>query len=261
MDPFYGPFDLEAGWVPSLRYLMRRARLLEIFKTIQPSALLEVGCGAGGLLVELSRYGFDCVGLETSKPALMLARRITGNNSQCRIVDAPHDQWTEKFMLVAAFDVLEHIENDVSALQQWRNWICKSGGKLLLSVPAHTSRWGPGDIWAGHYRRYDAEQLQGLLNAQGFEIEYFECYGFPVANFTEWAGRRGYARMLAGRTGASEKKDATALSGVERGPYLLFFRYMRMMPVKWFLKMCFLVQKIFRKTDWGSGYIVLARKI
>src|SRR3546814_7757828 len=86
--------------------------------------------------------------------------------------------------MVCAFDVLEHIEDDRLAIQEWIRWLAPNG-KMILSVPAHRSRWGAGDVWAGHYRRYDRNDVEQLLVSCGMEVEHLECYGFPLANATE----------------------------------------------------------------------------
>src|SRR3546814_16202134 len=69
-------------------------------------------------------------------------------------------------------------------------------GKMILSVPAHRSRWGAGDVWAGHYRRYDRNDVEQLLVSCGMEVEHLECYGFPLANATELLGNIAYRRMI-----------------------------------------------------------------
>src|SRR3546814_13621988 len=66
--------------------------------------------------------------------------------------------WQSTFNMVCAFDVLEHIEDDRLAIQEWIRWLAPNG-KMILSVPAHRSRWGAGDVWAGHYRRYDRNDV------------------------------------------------------------------------------------------------------
>src|SRR3546814_10271932 len=71
--------------------------------------------------------------------------------------------------MVCAFDVLEHIEDDRLAIQEWIRWLAPNG-KTILSVPAHRSRWGAGDVWAGHYRRYDRNDVEQLLVSCGMEV-------------------------------------------------------------------------------------------
>src|SRR3546814_15046836 len=89
---------------------------------------------------------------------------------------------------------------------------------MILSVPAHRSRWGAGDVWAGHYRRYDRNDVEQLLVSCGMEVEHLECYGFPLANATELLGNIASRRMIARRSDQS-KEQATASSGVDRRSY------------------------------------------
>ena len=71
-----GPAAPEAGWVPAPRYLLRRARILRQLAGIKPCQALEIGCGAGVLLHELTARGFDCSALESSAEARTLARGL-----------------------------------------------------------------------------------------------------------------------------------------------------------------------------------------
>lgn len=260
-DPFFGPAFPDIGWIPSIRYLMRRARILDLLAKQPINSILEVGCGSGALLAELAATGFQCTGLETSDSARTIAHEIfnrCGLNLQ--ILTTPRPDFDDSYDLVCAFDVLEHIKDDDAAISNWKRWT-KPGGCLLITVPAHTKRWGPGDIWAGHFRRYEAEPLKELLNSHGMTIEHFECYGFPAANFTEWAGKRVYLRLLEGRTGEAYRTKATAMSGIQRKPYNRIYRLMRTNIGKLTLKTCYRIQKYFASTNLGSGYIILARKI
>ena len=48
----------------------------------------------------------------------------------------------------------------------------RSGGKLLLTVPAYQWMFGTHDRILGHYRRYTRTRLQNLCIRQGYEIFY-----------------------------------------------------------------------------------------
>ena len=258
-DPFFGPVFPEIGWIPSIRYLMRRARLLDLFEGLPKCTVLEIGCGSGAFLSELAHAGFQCNGLESSESARTIAQKIIGD-SGLQIPITKHLEPSENkiYDLVCAFDVLEHIEDDIGALEAWKRCL-KPGGLMLISVPAHTSRWNSGDVWAGHYSRYDAVTIKKILRSKKMQIVHFECYGFPAANISEWVGRRVYTRLLKERENAIDRAQATALSGVQRTTYGRIYRFMKTIPGKIALRTCYYIQELFASTDLGSGYIVIAR--
>ena len=248
------------GWVPPLRYLLRRARILRLLHRIPRGEVVEVGCGAGALLDDLSIRGFQAVGLETSPRAFSVARALSvyGGGAQT-IVDAAGSTWAASKDVVCAFDVLEHIEADSVAVAEWVSWL-RPRGWLMLSVPAHSHRWGPGDEWAGHWRRYEREGFLELLQSNGLSIVHFECYGFPLANLTEWIGAKAYRRLLSERMTGISKEEASANSGVERLDAAKMFRVLNTLPGRICLRIFFQMQAIAARTNWGSGYLVLAQR-
>jgi len=260
-DRLFGPIAPGLGWVPPIRYLLRRRRILRLLRTIPAGSLLEVGCGSGALLHELAKAGHDATGLESSKPALAMSEaiRLAGQGTQ-RLREKPEPSWRKQFDLICAFDVLEHIADDGRALDEWLSWL-RPGGRICLSVPAHSNRWGAGDEWAGHFRRYDRKALENLFNSRGLTIEHFECYGFPLANLTERLGNRVYRRLLEERNHNYEKDRATSLSGVDRHEYVRLFKRMDTVFGRAALRIAMTIQAITSQTDWGSGFLLLAKSV
>ena len=54
------------------------------------------------------------------------------------------------------FDVMEHIENDISFLRSI-NYILLTGGYLFITVPAYNFLWSKEDTLACHFRRLQYE--------------------------------------------------------------------------------------------------------
>ncbi|MEO6102830.1 MAG: class I SAM-dependent methyltransferase [Pseudoxanthomonas sp.] len=256
----FGVVAPEVGWAPPIRFLLRRARVLRLLYGRTQGNIIEVGCGAGALLHELALPSKDAIGLETSPRALAIARKIAVlAEGKQRISNQPDATLAGTRDLVCAFDVLEHIEDDHAALKEWVGWLAPDG-MVCVSVPAHRNRWGAGDEWAGHWRRYDRGDLVHLLESSGLVVEQFECYGFPLANFTEWWGNRTYRRLLQQRGKSVSMEQATSESGVERSDYLRLFRRMDTPLGRTALRAALWMQSLTRNTDWGSGYLVLARR-
>jgi SAM-dependent methyltransferase len=258
-----GPVAPEHGWVPSPRYLLRRARILALTRNLPPGDLLEVGCGAGMLLHEFARRGFRCVALETSSPALDLARHLAAvSGLPIDLRQASDPAWEGRFDAVFAFEVLEHTADDRATLASWKGWL-RAGGRLLMSVPAHERRWSAQDEWAGHYRRYERTDLVHLLSEEGFVVERLECYGYPLANLTEAVGARYHARAArVGGSGGSDadRRAATDRSGIDRGPHVRLHPLLKSPPGRLLLACSLGVQRLFLGTELGSGYVLRAHR-
>lgn len=256
--PVYGLSAAEKGWVPALRYALRRERVLRLAAGLPRGRALEVGCGAGALLADLAELGFACEALETSETARRLAAYLNQGNPEVRIHAEPGEDWLERFDLLLALEVLEHVEDDASALRLWRSWI-RPGGRLLLSVPARMALWSAGDVWVGHFRRYERDGLLRLLAGAGFTVEHDECYGYPLSNLTDWARRRLHGRSLRRAAGAVDLAANTARSGTQRSLETRLYPLQASWPgVKLFQACCWL-QERFLESELGTGYLVLAR--
>jgi SAM-dependent methyltransferase len=253
--PLFGLSAPELGWVPAPRYALRRARLLALAERLPRGRLLEVGPGAGALLSDLAALGFACEALETSEDALRLAREL---NPGARLARAPGPDWNGAFDVLVACEVLEHIADDRAALEEWRGWL-RAGGHLILSVPAHARRWSATDVWAGHFRRYEKEDLRRLFEDAGFEVVELECYGFPLSNWIEPL-RAGSHRRALSRRAAQGMQEATAQSGIERGLEARLWPLQASAPGRLLFRAAFGLQKAFRHRDLGTGYLVLARR-
>lgn len=113
--------------------------------------------------------------------------------------------------MVCAFEVLEHIEDDRSALAEWVGFV-KPGGHLVLSVPAFQDRFGPMDAHAGHFRRPSPEELRGLLAEAGLTDIEITVYGWPLGYALEAVRNRTDAKKLE-QVGDVTMQDLTHASG------------------------------------------------
>lgn len=259
----YGPSIPEGNWVPAPRYLLRRQRIWQLIRNRERGTWLEIGCGAGVLLAELSKEGFDCTALEHSSEAVQLATYVAQQmGSNFKIFNEPQSYWQGSFDYIGSFEVLEHIENHAEALAQWHSWL-KPQGYLLLSVPAHMKKWTATDDWAGHFRRYEKVELKSLLQNVGFNIEHFESYGFPLANIIEPIRAKMHAKQLAHRQAMKHDniRNNNAMSGIERRTESKLYPLMKSLPGTIMMRIAFRLQNLFANRDIGNGYIVLARKV
>lgn len=143
--------------------------------------ILEIGCGTGGNLEMLGRFG-NVLGLEMHEEAVEYARSSTGHDVQAGFLPdkIPFDR---KFDLICMLDVVEHIEDDRTALSTL-NQMLKPGGRVVITVPAYQWMFGKHDRLLHHFRRYSRRTLADLMSATGINVEkigYFNTFMFPIA--------------------------------------------------------------------------------
>lgn len=258
--PQYGLTLPEHGWVPSPGYVLRRDRVLAMIDALPAGGqALEIGCGAGALLHDLHKRGYACEALETSERAFEVASSVFRDRREVQVFNRPQRDWSGKFDLLLAFEVLEHIEDDEGALAQWVEWLAP-GGYALLSVPAHQRRWNPTDEWAGHFRRYESDGLVALLGRAGLEVREVECYGFPLANVLTAIRARTWQRGRASAEDAAVRAEGTAASGVERKHESRLFPIQASMPGRLAMRAFCRIQRAFARSELGNGLLALAHK-
>lgn len=170
------------------------------------SSVLEVGAGigaVGSLLARRYRY----VGLEPDRQSFEEARVRVGASGVVLCLREEDYDPEERFDVVCALEVLEHIHDDVGALRRWRRHLAH-GGSMIVSVPAGRERFGPSDERQGHVRRYDRDDLAAALREAGLVDVRVQSYGFPVgyvllAASHARARRAPRAETLEARTAAS----------------------------------------------------------
>jgi SAM-dependent methyltransferase len=85
----------------------------------------------------------------------------------------------ERFDSIIAINVLEHVENDIYALQQLHK-LLKNGGMLIILVPCHKFLYNIIDKKIGHLRRYSKKDLEFKITETRFNVErmfYFNMLG------------------------------------------------------------------------------------
>jgi SAM-dependent methyltransferase len=96
------------------------------------------------------------------------------------------------FDVVAAFDVIEHVDPEHVVVAELRR-VLDPGGRLLVSVPAYNWAWSDHDTANGHHRRYTRRRLVDALEQGGFEVDR-ATYAF-AAVFPFFAAERLVRRV------------------------------------------------------------------
>jgi SAM-dependent methyltransferase len=166
-----------------------------------PMWVLDVGCGTGGMLGRLSRFG-PSVGVDAASDAIRLAKlRYAGPIVQADACLLPFR--SQSFDLLTSFDVLYHekVPDDLQVLLEMVR-VLRPQGTLLLRVPAFDRLRGRHDAAVHTRHRYGKRELLEKLRRAKLTtlfVSFVNCFLFPVALL-----RRGTERFRGAKRKGSE---------------------------------------------------------
>jgi SAM-dependent methyltransferase len=152
---------------------------------------LEIGCGTGYVLQALVHAcGLRATGGDLFAEGLEHARRRVPE-AELSQIDARAMAYEQEFDLVGAFDVLEHIDDDLGVLRALRRAV-RPGGFVLLTVPQHRWLWSAADAHARHLRRYARAELLERVRRAGLtpvRVTSFVTSLLPLMALSRWRQR------------------------------------------------------------------------
>jgi len=166
----------DALWARARVHRAEEFNTWPVISALLPAApeRLEIG---PGLHPRLPIAGTHFVDLST--PVVERLNALGGSVVLGQITALPFA--AQRFDLVVAFDVIEHVDDDRLACRE----ICrvlKPGGHLLISVPLHAAHFSEFDTLVGHARRYNVEELRTLLADHGLIVEKSAPFGMRPTN-------------------------------------------------------------------------------
>src|SRR6476661_7505178 len=174
---------------PPMQRFWHGGKLTMIDQLIRPhvkvgSRLLEVGCGAGNLLMQASLPGSYPVALDLSMQALTFVRSRmeeasstteTPNGFACTQAIGEALPWKdESFDCVLMSEVIEHLEKPQISIREAAR-VLRHGGRLLITTPNYRSFWplmewtvdrlnmAPKMAGEQHISRFQPSTLKSLL--------------------------------------------------------------------------------------------------
>ena len=154
-------------------------------------AVLDAGCGTGGLLANL-RSDARRVGIEISVEGIRRARTRSGAALvQGSVATLPFAD--ESFDAVVSIDVLCHSGVVERQAVEEASRVLRPGGLFLVQLPAFDFLRGEHDAAVWTKRRYRRGQVAALLTSAGFAVRrsaYRNALLFPFAAVRRLARRR-----------------------------------------------------------------------
>lgn len=149
------------------------------------SQVVDFGAGIGTLSV-IFRQEFEidtlCVEIDNTNKKYLSERKL-------KYFDSIEDI-EGKSDLIFSSNVLEHIEDDISALVSMKENL-RENGKIYLYLPAKMILWSKMDEDVGHYRRYELSEIKEKCERVGLKvvlIHYADSVGFFASLFIKLVG-------------------------------------------------------------------------
>ena len=151
--------------------------------------ILEIGCGIGTVVYELSGKGHDIIGIDISGEAIEYGREKYGDIIlEVQAAETlPYED--ESFEVVLSFDLFEHIAAIDKHISEVRR-VLRLGGYYLFQTPNRYSNIIYETLWTKslHWRRYHPSlhspgQLRRRMARHGFETRFVKMN--PINEFTE----------------------------------------------------------------------------
>jgi len=136
-------------------------------KNFPPRGLiLNVGGGNGCVAKGLADAGFDCALIEPGEKGASEAIERGVKHVLYATLESMYFG-KSSIPAVGLFDVVEHIENDLSFLKKTHSLLIPDG-RLYATVPAFNVLWSSEDESAGHFRRYTKNTISSVLKGSRF---------------------------------------------------------------------------------------------
>ncbi len=148
--------------------------------------LLDIGCANGFFVLYAKKIGFSAYGIDASTEAINYGRHKFKLHDRlsacCNLNDLPKN-FPNSFQIITAFEVVEHLEDPFSFVQQVYNKL-KKNGIFIFSTPNRNTMgriWGlkdertffiPGhrDSPPGHLTRFTLKTHKFLVRRAGFDV-------------------------------------------------------------------------------------------
>jgi SAM-dependent methyltransferase len=180
----------DALWGDARLQSPERFNTWPLIRRVVEASALEVGPGLRPRL-PLAHTIF----VDSSRPALCRLRAV---GARVALGDARALPFGDgSFSVVAAFDIIEHFEDDGTVLDELRR-VLAPGATFVFSVPLHADAWSEFDNLVGHCHRYEPHDLERALATRGLTIIESAAYGMkPASNWLTEYGMRVMTRDRA----------------------------------------------------------------
>ncbi len=212
---FYGVQSLTRP--PAVRKALRMLSGRIMRDLVEPRGscrLLDVGCGAGELLVHHRELGWEVTGIEPDACAVAVCRTNRLQVHQGTVFDAPFDG--RQFDTILLSQVIEHLLDPIEALRKVAQWLAPDGRIIVMTPNIRSicfawfrSCWFPLEA-PRHLFLFDPNTIRSLARLAGlralrvvtrsapwitYSVHYWKTQGQMLPR--DFAARRGIVEASA----------------------------------------------------------------
>jgi SAM-dependent methyltransferase len=170
-------FQLEDN---SFWFKHRNKCILNVIKNYPVQGVfLDIGGGNGFVAKMLQENGYETVLIEPGLAGCINAKSRGLNMVVNAALEDIQFSQSANVSAIGAFDVIEHIEDDLAFLRSCYE-VLDEKGKLFIAVPAFQFLWSEDDIISGHFRRYTTDSLIKVIENAGFKVKYKTYFFKPL---------------------------------------------------------------------------------
>ncbi len=186
------PLDIETWLKETKRDDQRRYNFLS--EKIISKRLLDFGCGVAGFLLKAQNSAASVSGVEPEKRL-----RNHFSNNQLKVYPSLNDLGTdEKYELITAFHVIEHIPNPISILKSLKKNLV-GGGEIIIEVPSSNDAllslydsipFSEFTYWSCHLFLFNQTTLSMLAKKAGLKVNFIkQVQRYPLSNHLHWLAK------------------------------------------------------------------------
>lgn len=153
--------------------------------------VLDIGSGIGNIVQYYLQSGAERIYLVDEDEAMIdNLNSMFSQHDKVQVLKASIQQEEllsrvplQSIDTITCVNVLEHIEEDVKALQHMKK-LLKKDGRIVLFVPALECLYGSLDALVGHCRRYNKKTLKDSITRAGLAVD--QQYYMNILGTVSW---------------------------------------------------------------------------
>lgn len=200
-DGFYDGSGMHGDDCPSMSSWLNETKKDDIRRFNMLDSLvvnrnvLDFGCGAGGFLKKVAAVANCAVGIELEDRARHHLNTLNNLTVFKKISDISS---CEKFDIITAFHVLEHLPDPLETLKVLKN-ITLDDGYIVVEVPNSddalltlfdSDAFQKFTYWSQHLFLFNSANLKTLARKSGLEVVSVKhVQRYPLANHLQWLAK------------------------------------------------------------------------